>query len=74
MEGGVDEIFLRPATDDLRRPDGPGELFLAAYSRHSNDAERTTGLEYLAKSKDRSQALEDILWTILNSKEFLFQH
>jgi hypothetical protein len=50
------------------------ELFLAAYSRLPNDAERKTGLAYLAKSKDHSQALEDLLWTIINSKEFLFQH
>jgi hypothetical protein len=28
----------------------------------------------LSQSKDQAQALEDIFWALLNSREFLFNH
>ncbi|MEY4201732.1 MAG: hypothetical protein RLZZ265_3472, partial [Verrucomicrobiota bacterium] len=36
--------------------------------------ELTTTLNYLKAQPDRTQALEDICWTVLNLDEFLFQH
>lgn len=39
----------------------------------SPQAERQL-LAYISTSADRQQAWEDILWTILNSKEFIYQH
>ena len=30
--------------------------------------------KHIAANKNRKQALEDVGWAILNSKEFLFQH
>ena len=31
-------------------------------------------LAYVATSADKRQAWEDILWTLLNSQEFIYQH
>jgi hypothetical protein len=47
------------------------DLFLAALGREPSSAERKFAGEFLAKSKDRRKALEDIAWAVLNSKEFV---
>jgi len=31
-------------------------------------------LDHVNKSDNKQQALEDLLWVILNSKEFMFNH
>ncbi len=49
-------------------------LYLAALSRKPVDAEIGASKNHIASSKDRTLALEDVGWAILNSKEFLFQH
>jgi Protein of unknown function (DUF1549)/Protein of unknown function (DUF1553) len=50
------------------------ECYLAAICRTPTEAESGKALGYLADHLDREQALEDVLWAILNSKEFIFQH
>ncbi len=50
------------------------ELYLAAYSRPPRTDEAQLMLDYVAKAPDRSQALQDTYWSILNSKEFVFNH
>lgn len=50
------------------------ELFLRTFSRLPNDAEAQAAISVLEKSPDRRAAIEDLLWTLLNSKEFLFNH
>ncbi len=47
------------------------ELFLAALSRRPTDAERAKLLDAFADG-DRRAAVEDVLWALLNSKEFLY--
>ena len=51
------------------------ELYLAALSRPPKEAEKAKALEYLERNKkNRSQAIQDLLWAIFNTKEFLFNH
>lgn len=47
------------------------ELFLSALNRRPTDAERST-LQNAFVDTDRRTATEDVLWAILNSKEFLY--
>jgi hypothetical protein len=51
-------------------------VYLTAFSRYSSEAEKTALLAALPKSAhdERKQALEDMLWALLTSKEFLFNH
>ena len=50
------------------------ELFLAALSRFPTDRERQKMSEILgvAGPEERRQAIEDLYWSVLSSKEFLF--
>ena len=50
------------------------ELYLGAYSRNPTPAEMKQAMAALGKAKNRQQAAEDILWALLNSKEFVFNH
>jgi len=51
------------------------EIYLAALSRLPKDDEKQKAVDYLAARKDRrNQALEDLVWTILNTTEFMVNH
>lgn len=58
----------KPITDRIN------ELYLSAFTRHPHDRELETTVEYVESQDDKRKALEDVLWTIVNSKEFLFNH
>ena len=51
-------------------------VYLTAFSRYPTESEKTALLAAMSKSNrdQREQALEDMLWSILTSKEFLFNH
>jgi len=52
------------------------ELYLTALSRQPTEEERTRLVEVLAATPEaeRRQAVEDLFWSVLSSKEFLFNH
>jgi hypothetical protein len=59
------------------RPDGETveELYLIMLSRFPSAEEKQRLLDYLAKKKStRPQAVQDIVWAVMNSKEFIFNH
>ena len=49
------------------------ELFLASLCRLPRDAERAVLLARVERAADRRAALEDLLWALLSSKEFLLR-
>ena len=50
------------------------ELYLTAFSRFPTAEESTQGVQTLTVAKDKQKAGEDLLWVLLNSKEFIFSH
>jgi hypothetical protein len=64
------------ADQDKSDEDRLAELYLRAFSRRPTDAEIEIYLQYIAKyeEKDKLKAYEDILWTLINTKEFMFNH
>jgi hypothetical protein len=72
---GTIALFLKLGLSDRRIVE---HAFLSAFSRYPTDTERTEALAQLAQAKSakgpdaHKQALEDFLWAMLTSKEFLF--
>lgn len=68
---GVLTGLLQSKLSDARILD---TLFLSALSRHPSPAEAKTLLAAVQKSPKRDEGWQDVLWALLNSKEFLFNH
>jgi len=58
----------RPAGERVR------QLFVTAYGREPEPDEVKKAEEYLAKKNGEKAAWEDMVWALLNTKEFLFNH
>jgi len=50
------------------------ELYLSTLSRRPNARELTHWENLLAKDESKREVLEDLLWALLNSREFAFNH
>jgi len=76
----------RLATQDVPDEDKISELYLAAFSRKPRPDEMATAIAYLnepltdsagkpiAKSTAARGNFQDLIWALMNSKEFLFNH
>jgi hypothetical protein len=65
----------RLAESMLTPSEAVDELCLTALARFPTDGERAVLLEgFAASGADRRAALEDVLWTLVNSKEFLYNN
>ncbi len=50
------------------------DLYLTALGRRPTSAEWKRLHEHIEKAKDKQKAVEDALWAVLNTREFLFNH
>jgi hypothetical protein len=50
------------------------ELYLTALSRSPSDETARAFLGHVARTADKRKAWEDVLWTILRSREFIYRH
>lgn len=78
---GVQEKLTSPqgrasslAADGASVEDRVRRLFLTAYARPATDDETRRAADYLASKQGTPAAWEDLVWTLINSKEFLFNH
>jgi Protein of unknown function (DUF1553)/Protein of unknown function (DUF1549)/Bacterial Ig-like domain (group 2) len=70
---GYVALFLKLGLSDARIIE---HIFLTAFSRYPTESEKSTLVSALGRARkdSRQQALEDMLWALLTSKEFLFNH
>ncbi len=66
--------MARLAKGDLPAEQITRELYLVALARDPNPTEIAATTKHLASTPDRRQAVEDLGWVLINSKEFLFRH
>ena len=50
------------------------ELYLTALSRFPTDEEKTRMLAHFGTTVTRQEAIEDVVWVLLNTREFVFNH
>jgi len=50
------------------------ELYLVAFARFPNEKERIAIQKFMATRTDPKQGIEDLVWVLINTREFLFQH
>jgi hypothetical protein len=68
--GRAAKLLKQKSSDD----EAIAELYLHTYCRRPSDDELSACREIIAASPSRSEGLEDILWALCNSREFLFNH
>ena len=69
-QGRVAQV-LKAIADDEKRVE---ELFLWVLSRLPTDDERRTCLKYVKDSTTAQKGYEDLMWGLLNTREFLLNH
>lgn len=50
------------------------ELFLRSLSRLPDEAERKVALKYIESTSPKSQAIADLMWSLINTREFATNH
>ncbi|MCA9179041.1 MAG: DUF1549 domain-containing protein [Planctomycetales bacterium] len=73
LAGGEGRI-ARHIADKTPAPEVIDDLYLSSLGRLPGSHERETTIRYVESQENQRAALEDVLWTLLNSKEFLFNH
>jgi hypothetical protein len=72
---GAGEGRVAKLVKDKKPPaDAIDELYLASLSRRPTADEKSKTLAYVDGQANKQQGLEDVLWALLNSKEFMFNH
>jgi hypothetical protein len=64
-------LVLKSTADEAGRIE---ELYLATVSRLPSDAEKELCLKFLKESSSPEQGVQGILWSLINTREFLLQH
>jgi len=68
--GRIAKIVAKKTTP----PEAVEELYLAAFARYPNQTERQQALNYLSRTKEQRRGLEDLVWALINTREFMFNH
>lgn len=71
QQGGVIDARLKAGKKPIEIID---ELYVRCLTRRPTEKEIATLQELLAAEKDSKAALEDVFWSLLNSREFVFNH
>ena len=71
--GRASSLALDQQRDELQKLT---ELYMLAYSRPPAASELSLAMEHLASAStyDKREAYEDIVWALINTKEFMFNH
>ncbi len=69
--GGVRALYKKYNKD---LPALADECYLALLSRHPTNGEKDTISRHIESNKDKLKAVQDLVWALINTKEFLYNH
>ena len=72
--GAGDGRLAKMLKDKKPIPEIVEEFYLSALSRFPSPEEKKRTASYIDKIDNKQQALEDVLWALINTKEFMFNH
>ncbi|MGC6442846.1 MAG: DUF1549 domain-containing protein [Rubripirellula sp.] len=70
-DGGRASLLAQDQREDA---DKINELYLIAFGRQPDEVEHQASLSYVSSKENKREAFEDLIWSLINSKEFLFNH
>ena len=62
------------ADEEVPLDEAVRETYLVTFSRTPTSEELANGQQIVSGAENRRQGLEDLMWALLNSREFLFVH
>jgi hypothetical protein len=81
LQKQVDELRRKPqpeldavATTPVDQQQIVREAYLRTLSRYPTDTELTASVQYIASADDTIDGVRDMLWALLNTKEFIVNH
>jgi len=78
IHGKMSSGVAKELSGDMKRTDVDKvqELYLRAFGRPASEHEMKYATSHIGKfeAKDRPAAFEDVVWALINTKEFLFNH
>jgi hypothetical protein len=74
LSAGTGRAAVFSKDDKLPPEEKIRELYLCVFSREPVADELKVALAHVSRVTDKKQAYEDILWALVNTKEFLFNH
>lgn len=72
--GWLEEIRSQSNPSEMQLQSWLEEAWLRAYSRLPRPEEKQRALQHLRKAESPAIGMEDLLWSLLNTKEFLLNH
>jgi hypothetical protein len=69
-----DKGVLASLAKDVPTAEAVETLYLRTFSRRPTEEERVLAVQVIDQAEDKRLALEDLLWSLLNSSEFVFNH
>ena len=69
-DGFIDKLMASKTTSDK----AVEEIFLRVFARQPRAKERETALDFIQSEEDKAEAYRSVLWALLATNEFLFNH
>ncbi|HET6576367.1 MAG TPA: DUF1549 and DUF1553 domain-containing protein [Fimbriiglobus sp.] len=65
---------VKLARSELSNEQAVEELFLATLTRPPTANEKDKALEYMNGAKNRAEGLQEVMWALINTREFILNH